>query len=67
MSESAAEQWYYDLGTKQVVQGKVRGATNRMGPYASAEEAAQAMKHADERNEEWTEEEKAWNSGDTEQ
>ena len=45
-------QWWYDLKTKSVVaddnQTKV---TDRLGPYASREEAERALQKVDERNE----------------
>ena len=44
-------QWWYDLKTKSVVsddnQTKV---TDRLGPYASREEAERALQKVDERN-----------------
>ncbi|WP_043498844.1 hypothetical protein [Georgenia sp. SUBG003] len=53
-------EFYYNLATGQVEEGKVHGATNRMGPYGSAEEAAQAFARAQARNEKWAEEDEAW-------
>ncbi|MFC7406034.1 SPOR domain-containing protein [Georgenia alba] len=57
---SEQDEYYYDLGSGQVVRGKARGWTNRMGPYPTAEEAARAMEHAKERNEEWNAENQSW-------
>jgi hypothetical protein len=57
---SEQREFYYNLATGQVDEGKVRGATNRMGPYASAEEATQAFARAKARNEKWAEEDEAW-------
>ena len=55
------EQWWYDLTTKQVVRGRKLGkAVDRLGPYASREEAEQAMERVAERNEEWEHDPK-WN------
>ncbi|MCK6209371.1 SPOR domain-containing protein [Georgenia sp. EYE_87] len=53
-------EFYYNLSTGEVEEGKVHGATNRMGPYPSAEEAAQALARAEARNEKWAEEDEAW-------
>ncbi len=60
MSEQETPEYYYDLTSGQVVEGKQRGATNRMGPYSTAEEAARAMARAAERNEAWVEDEQSW-------
>lgn len=57
---SERPEFYYNLSTGEVEEGKVHGATNRMGPYASAEEAAHALARAEARNEEWAEEDEAW-------
>ncbi len=43
--------WYYRPSTGEVMQGKQRGWEDRMGPYASREEAQQAMKLVSQRNE----------------
>lgn len=48
-----AEQWWYDLKTKSAVQDSKAGkAANRLGPYASQEEAERALDKVAERNEE---------------
>ncbi len=40
----ADDQWWYDLNTKTAVQDNKAGrATDRLGPYASREEAEHAM------------------------
>ncbi|PFG41339.1 hypothetical protein ATJ97_3891 [Georgenia soli] len=57
---SEQQEFYYNLATGQVEEGKVHGATNRMGPYPSAEAAAQALARAQDRNERWAEEDEAW-------
>jgi hypothetical protein len=57
---SEQREFYYNLATGQVEEGKVHGATNRMGPYPSAEAAAQALARAQDRNEKWAEEDEAW-------
>ena len=42
--------WYYDISTKQVVQGKQTNALDRMGPYPDKATAEQALKIAAARN-----------------
>lgn len=42
--------WYYDISTKQVLQGKQTNALNRMGPYPDKATAEQALEIAAERN-----------------
>ncbi len=49
------ELWWYDLKTKSAVQApRVASlAADRLGPYATREEAEHAMERVAERNEEW--------------
>jgi hypothetical protein len=48
----ADEQWWYDLNTKSVVSDNNRTkVTDRLGPYASREEAQRALDKVHERNE----------------
>ncbi|CAA9292649.1 MAG: hypothetical protein AVDCRST_MAG61-301 [uncultured Friedmanniella sp.] len=48
----AENQWWYDLKTKSAVQDSRAGkATERLGPYASREEAEQALDKVAQRNE----------------
>jgi hypothetical protein len=52
--EQMAEQkdWWWDLKTKSAVQDSKAGkATDRLGPYASREEAENALAKVEERNE----------------
>lgn len=42
--------WYYDLATGEVSQGPVPHWENRMGPYATKDEALHALSKAKERN-----------------
>jgi hypothetical protein len=45
-------QWWYDLKTKSAVQDTKAGKiADRLGPYASREEAEQALDKVAERNE----------------
>ncbi|GAB2504767.1 hypothetical protein CATRI_09070 [Corynebacterium atrinae] len=44
------EKWFFDPKTGDVQQGKEGGWENRMGPYDTREEAADALKIAAARN-----------------
>ncbi|WP_127127445.1 SPOR domain-containing protein [Georgenia sp. SYP-B2076] len=50
---AAQREFYYNLATHEVEEGKVHGATNRMGPYPTAEDARMALAKAEARNEAW--------------
>jgi hypothetical protein len=50
MSETESK-WYYDPATGEVAQGKTSAWSQRMGPYNSREEAANAMTIAQARTE----------------
>lgn len=43
-------EFYYDVAKHEVVEGKQAGWENRMGPYATREEAEHALQKAAERN-----------------
>ncbi|GGG25087.1 hypothetical protein GCM10007304_43660 [Rhodococcoides trifolii] len=43
-------EWYYDVETKQVSQGKTTGYSNRMGPYPDRDSAEHALETAAARN-----------------
>jgi hypothetical protein len=45
--------WYYCLTHKRVEHGPGCPDRNRMGPYDTETEAANALQHARERNEQW--------------
>ena len=50
----AEDQWWYDLKTKSAVQDQRAGkVTDRLGPYASREEAERALDKVAERNEDF--------------
>lgn len=51
MSENSAQQWYFDTATGEVSEGKVSGWDNRMGPYATEDEARHALDIARQRTE----------------
>ncbi|MGF1427327.1 hypothetical protein [Kitasatospora sp. LaBMicrA B282] len=46
-------EWYYCLKHQKVEEGPECPAKDRLGPYATREEAGRALDTARERNEEW--------------
>ncbi|MGK4583627.1 hypothetical protein [Kitasatospora sp. HPMI-4] len=46
-------EWFYCIKHAKVEEGPECPAKDRLGPYASREEAAHALEIADERNREW--------------
>lgn len=61
MAES--EQWYWSLKQHRVVGEGEEKAEDRLGPYATREEAEQALKRVGDRNESWDNDPK-WNDQD---
>ena len=55
-----SDQWWFCLGHKTVEQGPGCPNDERMGPYASADEASGALSRAAERSEAWDSDPK-WN------
>ncbi len=54
MSDDPDQVWWYDLKTKSAIQASKAGkAADRLGPYATREEAEHAMERVAERNEKW--------------
>lgn len=53
-------QFYYNLSSGAVEEGRQSPATDLMGPYTSREEAQQALTIAASRNEKWDEEDASW-------
>ncbi|MFT4163862.1 MAG: SPOR domain-containing protein [Microlunatus sp.] len=52
----ADKHFWYDLKTKSVITGDHRTkATDRLGPYATREEAEHALDLVEERNQSWDE------------
>lgn len=47
---SDENEWYYDISTGQVTQGKVGNVFNRMGPYPDEATARRALEIAASRN-----------------
>lgn len=54
--------WYYDVRTKTVSQGKESGALDRMGPYPDRESAERAIAIAAERNKAADKADDDWNN-----
>lgn len=53
-------QYYYNLSTGTVEEGRQSPGTELMGPYETREEAARALKTAAARNETWEEADEDW-------
>lgn len=63
----SGERYYYNVATGEVERGYESDWTNRMGPYDTAEEAANALETAKARNAAWEAaeaREQAWTEGD---
>lgn len=53
--------WYWCLVHQRVEpEENACPGRQRLGPYATPQEAANALEHAEERNEEWQAEDRAW-------
>ena len=52
--------YYYNVSTGQVEKGLVSSWTDRMGPYATEEDAAAALAKARDRSEAWDEADRKW-------
>lgn len=52
--------FYFNLKTGEVEEGRKAGVFDRMGPYATREEAAEALAAAQERTEAWDEADERW-------
>ena len=55
-----ATEFYYNLATKTVEEGRQSPATELMGPYDSREAAQHALSIAEGRNEQWDEADADW-------
>ncbi|MCS6710726.1 SPOR domain-containing protein [Brachybacterium sp. EF45031] len=53
-------EFFYNLRTGQVEEGRQSQGPDLMGPYATREEAQQALATAEKRNESWDAEDAAW-------
>ena len=58
--ELPADEWYYNIETKQVEQGLVSDWTKRIGPYPTKEAAEHALEIAAGRNAAWEEADRRW-------
>ncbi|APT92156.1 hypothetical protein CPHO_03820 [Corynebacterium phocae] len=58
------EKWFYNLSTGEVTEGPESSWANRMGPYDSRQEAEDALKIAQERNEEADAQDEEWEDED---
>ena len=56
-------EYFYNLTTKQVEEGRQSPATELIGPFGSAEEARKALETVAARNESWDEDDKEWENG----
>ena len=52
--------YYYNVSTGQVEKGLVSSWSDRMGPYATQEDAAAALEKARDRSEAWDEADRKW-------
>lgn len=59
----AQPEFWFNLRTKQVEEGRQSSWDDLMGPYATREEAAQALEIAKRRNEQADEDDRAWREG----
>ena len=54
------KQWYVNTVTGQIAQGKLWPDTQRLGPYATRDDAANAWTIIEKRNKAWDEDDKQW-------
>jgi hypothetical protein len=54
------KQWYFNTVTEQPELGPQSPISQRMGPYASEEDARNAWKIVAQRNKEWEEQDTKW-------
>ena len=57
-SQTSGPPWFYNLRTRQVEGPGASKAEQRLGPYATREEAAEALSRVAARNEAWDEQDK---------
>ncbi|NMA76031.1 MAG: SPOR domain-containing protein [Actinomycetales bacterium] len=57
---SEGTQFYYNLSTGAVEEGRQSPGSELMGPYATRQEAEQALRTAASRNEKWEQDDEAW-------
>jgi hypothetical protein len=62
---STDNEWYWDLNRKVAGPAAERGAFDHLlGPYGSKHDAENWKSIAEERNDEWTEDDEEWNRAD---
>lgn len=59
--------YYYNLKTGTVEFGLVSDWNERIGPYATHDEAAKALERVKDRNEAWEEQDREWNGGSSDE
>ena len=60
-------QYWFNVDTKQVETDETRSQdANVLGPYASEQDAANALQHVADNNEAWDEQDRRWDDGDLE-
>jgi hypothetical protein len=59
-------EYFYNTRTRMVERGRLSPWEHLMGPYGTLEEAEEALETAKARNEEWDDEDAAWNDEDDE-
>jgi hypothetical protein len=52
-SETDDEQWWFNTKTQKPEFGRLTGSLNRIGPFATEEEAKRALEVARERAKQW--------------
>ncbi|GIG39981.1 SPOR domain-containing protein [Cellulomonas phragmiteti] len=57
-------EYFYNTRTHEVEEGRQSTSSQLMGPYATREEAAEALDRARARNETWEAETEAWEDED---
>ena len=58
------KQWYFNTVTEQPELGPLSPISQRMGPYATREDALHAWKIVEERNKAWEQQDAEWNRGE---
>lgn len=58
MGDDQRREFYYNLETHEIEEGKVSSWSNRMGPYKTREQAQHALEIAAARNEKWDEDDR---------
>jgi hypothetical protein len=64
MAEQGGAEFWVDLATGAVEQGRQSPGSRRMGPYPTREAAQHAFDTAAARNEAWDEADRQWNADD---